>query len=106
MVLSSCSSAGGLPIGPEGVAPLVRPLIAAGVPAVIGSLWDVEDATAEPLLVSFHRHYRQGLDAADAMRSAQLEILGNTNKSGHRPALSWAPFQVIGHSTSPFGSPR
>src|SRR5262249_7656269 len=64
VVLSACSSAGGLPIGPEGVAPLVRPLIAAGVPAVVGSLWDVNDATAEQLLVSFHRHYGQGSDAA------------------------------------------
>ena len=37
VILSACSSAGGLPVGAEGVAPLVRPLLAAGVPAVIGS---------------------------------------------------------------------
>jgi CHAT domain-containing protein len=55
--LSACSSAGGYPVGPEGVAPLVRPLIAAGVPAVAGSLWDVEDATAGRVSVSFHRRY-------------------------------------------------
>jgi CHAT domain-containing protein len=104
VVLSACSSAGGLPIGPEGVAPLVRPLIAAGVPAVVGSLWDVNDATAEALLVSFHRRYKQGDDAAAAMQAAQLEMLRNTNNPGLRPALVWAPFQVIGHSSSPFGS--
>jgi CHAT domain-containing protein len=105
VVLSTCSSAGGLPVGPEGVAPLVRPLIAAGVPAVIGSLWDVEDATAEELMVSFHRHYRQGSDAAVAMQSAQLDLLRNKNP-GLRSVFAWAPFQVIGHASSPFGITR
>jgi len=105
VVLSTCSSAGGLPVGPEGVAPLVRPLIAAGVPAVIGSLWEVSDATAEQLLVSFHRQYRQGNDAAVALRTAQLEMLSNRNP-GLRSVLAWAPFQVIGHASSPFESPR
>jgi len=103
VVLSTCSSAGGLPIGAEGVAPFVRPLIGAGVPAVVGTLWNVEDATAEEVLVSFHRHYRQGSDAAVALQQAQIELLTNkNNNSGPRPALAWAPFQVIGHSSSPF----
>ena len=104
VVLAACSSAGGLPVGPEGVAPLVRPLIAAGVPAVIGSLWDVGDATAEELLVSFHRRYEQEGDAAEALRSAQLEMLGSGNP-GLRPVLAWAAFQVIGH-TSPDANAR
>jgi len=103
VVLSACSSAGGFPTGPEGVAPLVRPLIAAGVPAVMGTLWDVEDATAEALSVSFHRHYGQGSDAAEALQHAQLELLRNGNR-GLQSALAWAPFQVIGHASSPFES--
>jgi CHAT domain-containing protein len=103
VVLSTCSSAGGLPIGAEGVAPFVRPLIGAGVPAVIGTLWNVEDATAEELLVSFHRHYREGNDAAVALQLAQIGLLTKKNNNpGPRPVLTWAPFQVIGHSSSPF----
>jgi CHAT domain-containing protein len=102
VVLATCSSAGGLPIGAEGVAPLVRPLIGAGVPAVVGTLWNVEDATAEEVLVSFHRHYREGSDAAVALQQAQIELLSNKNNTGLRSELSWAPFQVIGHSSSPF----
>jgi CHAT domain-containing protein len=103
VVLSTCSSAGGLPIGPEGLAPFVRPLIGAGVPAVIGTLWNVEDATAEDLLVSFHRHYREGDDAAVALQRAQVGLLMNKNNNpGLRPVLTWAPFQVIGHGSSPF----
>ncbi|HEX3579238.1 MAG TPA: CHAT domain-containing protein [Thermoanaerobaculia bacterium] len=103
VVLSTCSSAGGLPIGAEGVAPFVRPLIGAGVPAVVGTLWNVEDATAEDLLVSFHRHYREGHDAAVALQRAQIGLLTKTNNNpGLRPVFAWAPFQVIGHASSPF----
>jgi len=105
VVLGACSSAGGLPVGPVGVGPFVRPLVANGVPAVIGSLWDVDDATAEQLLVSFHQHYRKGDDAAVAMQQAQIELLRNDSR-GLRSVLAWAPFQVIGHGASPFPASR
>lgn len=92
-------------MGPEGVAPLVRPLIGAGIPAVIGSLWDVDDATATALLVSFHRCYRRGSNAADALREAQLQLLHSPN-AGYRSALAWAPFELIGNASSPYGAMR
>ncbi len=105
IVLASCSSAGGMPVGAQGIGPLVRPLIVKGVPAVVGTLWDVNDATAEPLLVSFHQHYREGDDAAAAMQKAQIELLRNGN-SGLQSVLAWAPFEVIGYGSSPFAAPR
>ena len=101
VVLGACSSAGGLPVGAEGIAPLVRPIVGAGVPGVIGALWDIDDATAAELLVSFHRHYRQGSDAAAALRAAQLELL-RSSIPGLRSGLKWAPFQAIGYASSPF----
>lgn len=96
IVLGACSTAGGQPVGVEGVSPLVRPLIAANVPAVVGTLWDVNDATAKDLLVSFHCHYRNGDDVAVALQHAQLEMLRND-----KSAMTWAPFQVVGHAASP-----
>lgn len=99
VVLSACSTAGGLPLGAEGVAPLVRSFVGSGVPAVVGTLWDVNDATPAEVLVSFHRHYRNGSDAAAAMQAAQTELL-----RGGKPVLTWAPFQVIGHGASPFAA--
>jgi CHAT domain-containing protein len=99
VILAACSSVGGAPVGPEGVGPLVRPLVTAGVPAVLGTLWNVYDATAKEVLVSFHRHFQKpGSDAAVALREAQLELLGK------RKAMTWAPYQVIGHATSPYGA--
>jgi CHAT domain-containing protein len=97
VVLGACSTAGGGSVGPQGLAPLVRPLIAANVPAVVGTLWKVGDASAKDLLVSLHCHYRHGDDVAVALRQAQLERLRN-----HEPAMKWAAFQVIGYAASPY----
>ena len=103
VVLGACSSAGGLPVGAEGIAPLVRPLVGAGVPGVVGALSDIDDATAARLLVSFHRRYRSGEDAAEALRGAQLEML-RSRTPGETLAYVWAPFQAIGHASSPFAA--
>lgn len=101
-ILAACSSAGGTPVGPEGLAPLVRPLLVAGVPAVVGALWNVSEssATAE-LFTRFHRHYRDGRDADEALRLAQLEMLGDPELA-RNSAVAWAPFQATGHASSPF----
>ena len=100
VVLGACSTAAGQPVGPEGLAPLVRPLIAANVPAVVGTLWDVNDATSKALLVSLHCHYRHGDDVAVALRVAQLERLRN-----HDNPMTWAAFQVVGYAQSPYPRP-
>src|SRR5579862_2035914 len=94
VVLASCSSVGGGPIGPEGLAPLVRPLLAVGAPAVLGSLWQVGNPGTEDLMVRFHRYYVHGEDAACALRHAQLDL-----EAG--PALDWAPFQLVGQARPP-----
>lgn len=101
VVLGACHSGGNVAVGPQGVAPLVRPFLAAGVPGVVGTLWDINDATAKEVLVSFHRHYRRGSDAAAALRAAQIELL-NSKNPGLSPELTWAGYQVTGYASSPF----
>jgi CHAT domain-containing protein len=105
VVLSACSSVGGTPVGPEGIAPLVRPLIAAGVPGIVGTLWNIGEnsATAE-VLVRFHRHYKEGHDAADALRLAENEMLNDPDLE-RSSVLAWAPFQMVGYASSPFPLP-
>lgn len=97
VVLASCSSGGGAAVGAEGVAPLVRPFIGAGVPGMVGTLWNIEDATATDLLVSFHQHYRD-LDAAAALRQAQLDAL---RKDPAKQAVkTWAAYEVVGFASA------
>jgi CHAT domain-containing protein len=101
VVLGACRSGESASVGPQGVGPLVRPFLAAGVPGVIGTLWDINDATAKEVLVSFHRHYRQGSDAAAALRAAQIELLTGPNP-GLSSELTWAAYEAIGYASSPF----
>ncbi len=97
VVFSACSTAGGHAIGSLSVAGLVRPVLGAGVPAVVGTLWDVRSAAATRLLSAFHRRLAAGESAAGALRHAQLEMLrGNL---AERSIESWAPFQLIGVAT-------
>jgi len=104
VVLAACSSAGGVPIGPEGLAPLVRPIVAAGVPGIVGSLWTIDDQPSQKVLGEFHRQYRKGHDAARALQLAQIRCLEDLRKreNGSVPVLAWAPFQVVGYAESPF----
>jgi CHAT domain-containing protein len=101
VVLAACSSAGGHAVGPEGLSALVRPFLTGGAPAVVGSLWEVGDDRTKGLLVRFHHYYEGGLDASVALQRAQLELI-NDKSQGLRSVLAWAPFQVIGHASSPF----
>jgi hypothetical protein len=99
-VLAACSTSGGHPVGPEGLAALVRPFIAAGVPGIVGTLWDVESQPAASLMPAFHRYFWAGHDAAAALRLAQLDLL-KAQKPGRSSPLAWAPFQVVGRASSP-----
>ncbi len=105
-VLAACSSAGGTAVGSAGLAPLVRPLVVAGVPGVIGTLWNVSaQQETEELLVRFHRYYSKGVEAGDALRLAQLEMRGDPEASRNTPR-AWGAFQMIGHASSPFPAGR
>lgn len=102
VVLSACSSAGGIPVGPEGLAPLVRPFVASGVPAVVGTLWDISDSLAtEALLERFHERYRAGDDADVALQVAQREMSQSPSKARHA-VWAWSAFQMYGYASSPF----
>jgi CHAT domain-containing protein len=103
VVLGACRSGESASVGPQGVGPLVRPFLAAGVPGVIGTLWDINDATAKEVLVSFHRHYRLGNDAAVALQAAQIEQLKSKNPLLNSE-LTWAAYEAIGYASSPFAA--
>ncbi len=93
VVLAACSTATGPVWRGEGSLNLARPFLAAGVPLVLGTLWDLPDAETGVLL-QFHRAFAQGKRSATALRDAQLAMI-NTDR---RPAASrrWAGYQLIG----------
>jgi CHAT domain-containing protein len=93
VVLAACRSTGG-PLS-EGLSSLARPFLAAGAPAVIGSLWQLRDKEAQEFFLDFHRRLLAGDDAAEALRKVQIACLGSSDKDLRDPSL-WAAFQLVG----------
>src|ERR1044072_8909738 len=59
VVLSSCQTGAERYYDGEGMASLARSFIGAGVPLVVASLWPVDSAATEKLMVLFHQEGRQ-----------------------------------------------
>jgi tetratricopeptide (TPR) repeat protein len=69
---------------------LAAALLTRGVPEVLTAAWDIPDGATAGLLNRFHRDLSSGRSAAQALRSAQLELLRSNPK-----ATVWAAFQVF-----------
>jgi len=90
VVLSACGSARLGDLRNGSVGSLSGAFVAAGVPSVVGTLWDVRDGESAALLRRLHEEIRSGRDAATALRAAQLEAMRT------QPPAIWAAFQVVG----------
>jgi CHAT domain-containing protein len=104
VVLAGCRTASGSVSQLEGAMGLARPFLAAGVPNVIASLWDVDDAVSRRFFVEFHRALLSDHDPALALRQAQAAFLRNADPALSHPA-SWAGFACIG-GLNPRSLPR
>jgi CHAT domain-containing protein len=97
VVLGACSTAVGQRSRAEGVMSLAYAFMAAGAPAVVASLWDVNDGDAATLLVRFHERLAAGRAAPDALREAQLEVIAAGGDA--RSPSAWAAFQLFGDAS-------
>lgn len=95
VVLAACRSASGFVSRTEGIIGLASSFLAAGVPGVIASLWDVDDHDTAKLFAAVHRRIQKGMDATEALRQAQLELLDSSDPFLRSPA-AWAAFVHIG----------
>jgi len=93
VVLSGCRTALGKRVLGEGVIGLPWAFLYAGARSVIVSLWAVNDASTARLMENFYRNLvSKGLDKAESLRQAKIELL-----QGDYPAPQhWAPFILIG----------
>jgi CHAT domain-containing protein len=95
VVLAACRTAAGDVSRVEGALSLGRPFLAAGVPDVVASLWDIDDALSRRFFVSFHRALLTDGDPLPALRTAQIAMLRDGDVSLAHPA-SWAAFICMG----------
>ena len=95
VVLAACRTAAGAVSRVEGTLGLGRPFLAAGVPYVVASLWDIDDSVSRRFFITFHRALLSGGDPVVALRAAQIALLRSGDPSLAHPA-SWAAFVSMG----------
>ncbi len=100
VVLAACGTATGPTYRGEGVLSLARPFLAANVPAVVASLWPVDDASSGPVLTRFHAALLQDEHPQSALRKAQLALLADADPALRSPR-SWAIYELLGGVNPP-----
>ncbi len=93
VVLSACETGRGAEIKHEGVVGLSWAFLGAGARSVVVSLWEVKDTSTAELMVSFHRHLREGKSKDEALRSAQLGLIRSQQ---HAHPYHWSGFVLMG----------
>ncbi len=94
VVLSACQSGAGKLEKGEGVTGLTRAVMYAGTPAVIASLWTVDDKATKELMVKFYENLlKRKMSKAEALRQAKLSLL--ESKEFLSPRL-WSAFVLYG----------
>ncbi len=96
VVLSACESALGREVQGEGLIGLTRAFHFAGARSVVASLWPVADAATAELMVRFYGHLCLGRSKDEALRAAQLELLGGAIGPETTAPYYWAAFQLSG----------
>jgi tetratricopeptide (TPR) repeat protein len=96
VVLSACETGRVEVLTGDEIAGVAREFLAAGVPALLASLWRVSDETTMETMKDFHAALRDGASPASAIRSAALSARERQPHPGH-----WAPFVLFGEGRRP-----
>jgi len=96
VVLSACETGLGREERGEGVTGFTRGVMYAGSPAVVVSLWKVDDEQTRFLMTEFYdRMIGKGVSPSAALRQAKLALLDSGDGLTAHP-FSWAPFVLYG----------
>lgn len=92
-VLAGCTTAGNRVVGGEGLIGLAGGFLAANVPAVLATLWPVDDAVAFRVTTRFYEGLADGLTAAAALDRARHACFLDPDTCAPR---HWAAFVLVG----------
>jgi CHAT domain-containing protein len=101
VTLSACETALGRVTSGEGMLGLTQAFLCAGAPALLTSLWQVDDEQTQQLMIDFYRHYlHPSMSATAALRQAQLAMIKNLSSGMVKFPFPyfWAPFILTGQS--------
>jgi CHAT domain-containing protein len=104
-VLSACESGTGRLTTGEGVYSIARGFAAAGCPAILMTLWKVNDASTAGIVASFYRELDGGADIGVAARNAKIKFILDADHRMAHPG-QWAAFLPVGEVKVVKGEPN
>lgn len=93
VVLSACETGLGDVTTGDGVYGLRRAFTLAGAASQVSSLWKVNDAATQQLMVAYYDQLKQGVPRGEALRWVQLQMLKDPLLER---AYYWSAFIPIG----------
>ncbi|HEV8202053.1 MAG TPA: CHAT domain-containing protein, partial [Candidatus Polarisedimenticolia bacterium] len=93
VVLGACSAVRGGHGRSAGSLSLGRPFLMAGVPEIVGPLWDVRDREAGSMLAAFHQGLDRGLTPLQSLCAAQRAALAGSDAAARSPS-SWGALEL------------
>lgn len=96
VVLSACETGYGKFEQGEGVLSLARSFTYAGVPALVVSLWQVNDATTAIIMEYFYQYLKDGMSIDEALAAAKRAYIQQVDLGVATHPAYWAPFVHLG----------
>lgn len=103
VVLSACETALGERSRGDEIVGFIRGFLHAGSPAVMATLWSVDDEASAILIEGFYQRFLRGLPAAEALHGAQLELRQDTR---YAAPYFWAGYTLTGDPETRWQAPR
>ena len=94
VTLSACETGLNAAAPGDEILGLTRGFLLAGAPALLMSLWTVDDSATATFMQIFYTELQTGVGTAAALRHAQLQLLAT-----HPHPFFWAPFILVGRWT-------
>jgi CHAT domain-containing protein len=101
VVLSGCNTGSGKLQKGEGVMSLARGFLFAGCPAIIMTLWNVEDISSSSIMVEFYKNLKNGYSKDEALRRAKIAYISKADPLKAHPHF-WLGYVSIGRQTPLF----
>ena len=102
-VLSACNTGSGQLKQGEGIMSLARGFLYAGCPAIIMSLWEVDDESGTEIMTSFYKNLKKGKSKDESLRQSKLSYLESVNSRRAHPHY-WLGFVNIGDNSPLYNS--
>ncbi len=99
VVLSACETGSGELAAGEGIMSLGRAFLFAGCPAIIMTLWTVDDKSSEKIMAGFYKNLIQDQPIAAALRNSKLAYLTEAGQLQAHPRF-WAAVLPVGQNLS------